>query len=143
MGLEDDGHEENSEFPGAVVNLSEMVRADGQVAKAAAESFGKNSLGVLKMALKVVLDEREYRQLLWVADFFNLQKAREAVAAIDECKLCGIDYDVILDDIAAMAAVNAKLRNSILDAASHFQYTTNYKAGKNDRSQSGTRSPIS
>jgi hypothetical protein len=161
--VNDNGHEEIDElsglataeaehdvFKGARIKLGELERQDGLLSEEASKS-NKTGSGVLLRTMTAYPSDKDYRQILKSGNYPTREKAREAVKAIDECRLVGYTEGIksILDDVTAQAAGdNYLMLRMVLDAIQRTTFQTNSTAsrknwwGKNDTGKSNTN-PLS
>lgn len=138
-------HAEEESFKGSRLPIGEIERQDGLIADAASK-LGKANIGVLLRAMSAFDSDKDYRQILKMGNWRTREKARQAVKAIDECRLIGYEDGIkaILDDITAQSGgENMALLFKVFETLTHTTFTTNSTAnrkwwqGKNDnRSQS-------
>ena len=140
---------EGKAFEGARVSLKDLEREDGIIAEAASK-IGRANIGVLMRAMSAFDSDKEYRQVLKTGNWKTLEKARQAVKAIDECRLVGYEEGIksILDDITAQSAgENMSLLFKVFETLTHTTFTSNSTAPRkfwqrNDN-RSGSKSPFS
>lgn len=129
------GNNGNGHHPGEIASLLEEIRRrsgeSGDGVPREGRTFtaveGKN-LGVLQQLLRAIKDvKRDYRQELKTANWADINKAAEAVAAIHECIMCGVSIEPIVDRIIAESAgVNGARLELVVRGLTHTTFNTNY-----------------
>lgn len=139
---------EHKAFEGVEVDLATLAQATPVLGDAALEQIQRKDTGILVRLLTASRENADYRLELKKARWQTIEKAREAVRAIDECKMFGVDYTPIVDDIIAQSAgEHGALVSLVIEGLTHTSFSTNYQGNRKHwwqrNDNSSNRSPTS
>ena len=127
------------EFKGPVLDVSALKREDGILTRQTPQGQS-----LLHRVITAIKDNKEYRQELKTALFASADEADEAVSALDECFVLGMDPTPIINQIIARSAgKNHDLLYEALRTLTHTTFTTNYQKGNKNVNPRYSNSPIS
>ena len=138
-----DGHkgepgDPSATFKGPVIDVEKIKRQDGLFTIGSTQSQS-----LLHRVISAEKDNKNYRQELKTALFATSDEADEAVSALSECTVLGMDPTPIIDQIIARSAgKNHDLLYEALRTLTHTSFTTNYQKEKNAK-QRGSNRPFS
>lgn len=138
-----DGHVEvgadgEPRIKGPIIDLDKLQRPDGLLTR-----IDKQHQSLLHRVISAERDNTNYRQEIKTALFATSDEADEAVSALDECRILGMDPTPIIDQIIARSAgKNHDLLYEALRTLTHTTFTTNYQKQKHEQ-RNRSQSPFS
>lgn len=116
-------------------DVTEAMSAAGKILNAPqSDSFMSNDakLGVLQTLIHAVMKDADYqfRQVLLTAAFDDKKEALLAADAISERLRYGVDISPLISRITAQCGVKGQRVDKILEALTHYTFSTNYQNGQ-------------
>lgn len=136
---DDNGHDGvGADFKGPILDVSALKREDGLLTRTTPQYQS-----LLHRVISAIKDNKDYRQELKTALFATPDEADEAVSALDECFVLGMDPTPIINQIIARSAgKNHDLLYEALRTLTHTTFTTNYQKGKGNVQPRYSNSPL-
>ena len=136
---EGNGHDGlSADFKGPIIDVNDLKREDGLLTRSTPQYQS-----LLHRVISAIKDNKDYRQELKTALFASPDEADEAVSALDECSVLGMDPTPIINQIIARSAgKNHDLLYEALRTLTHTTFTTNYQKGSKNASARYPSSPI-
>ena len=133
-----DGHGVSADFKGPIINVNDLKREDGLLTRTSPQYQS-----LLHRVISAIKDNKDYRQELKTALFATSDEADEAVSALDECFVLGMDPTPIINQIIARSAgKNHDLLYEALRTLTHTTFTTNYQKGNKNVNPRYPSSPL-